>query len=110
MIVTILNFDNRVAINTEVLDIDVPLDESIVAVHWVKDKGWIEYKDGGLVTAENFFTDLSPYQFIIDAFMDKKAELQESGTWESTVRINDVHETVSENTLNSLEERLVEIE
>ena len=42
--------------------------------------------------------------------MDKKAELQESGTWESTVRINDVHETVSENTLNSLEERLVEIE
>ena len=110
MIVTILNFDNRVAIDTEVLDIDVPLDDNIVAVHWVKDRGWIEYKDVGLVTADHFFTDLSPYQFIIDAFMDKKAELQKAGTWEGTVRINDMHETVSENTITALEERLVEIE
>jgi hypothetical protein len=83
MRLTIVADDNCVGVEGEYLSpIDLSqLDASIHAVQWYGTYGEVEYKtqlqDGRLVKPENvIITDVAPYQFAVDAWNAKKAEIE----------------------------------
>lgn len=81
MRLTIIADDNSVGIDGEfIAPISMPqLDASIHAVQWNGEYGEVEYKtqfeNGALVKPANvLITDVTPYQFAIDAWNSAKAQ------------------------------------
>jgi hypothetical protein len=82
MRLTIVADDNSVGIDNEfIYPVDISqLDSSIHAVQWYGEYGEIEYKtkfeNGVIVKPQNvFITDITPYEFAIDAWKSGKAIL-----------------------------------
>lgn len=90
MKLTIIADDKKVGVDNLFYDpIELPqLDPTIHAVQWYGEYGEVEYKtrfeDGALVRPPNMFiTDVTPYQFAVDAWnliKDKVAEEEQSRT------------------------------
>lgn len=85
MRVTIIADDKRVGVNNEFFEpIELPqLNPTIHAVQWYGEYGEVEYKtffENGVIvrTANTIITDITPYQFAVDAWTKAKTAHEEA--------------------------------
>ena len=85
MRVTIIADDKRVGVNNEFFEpVELSqLDPTIHAVQWYGEYGEVEYKtffeNGVIVRAANtIITDITPYQFAVDAWAEAKTAHEEA--------------------------------